>query len=138
MPGTYIPSEYLPILIALMAATAIVVGGLLFGSILRPRRPYPEKLLPYESGNPPVGEPRERFSIKFYVIAMLFVVFDVEAAFLYSWAVAYGNIGLYGFWGMVIFIVIIFIGYAYDWKIGALDWKDANEDKDKDKDTKEG
>lgn len=128
MPGAYIPSAYLPILITLMAATAFVAGGLLLGAIFKLRRPYSEKLLSYESGNPPVGEPRERFSIKFYVVAMLFVVFDVEAAFLYPWAVAFGNIGLYGFWGMVIFILIIFIGYAYDWKMGALDWKAVNKD----------
>jgi NADH-quinone oxidoreductase subunit A len=122
MPGTYMPSAYLPILMFLMVATAFGIGALLVGEIFRMKRPYHDKLMPYESGNPPVGEPRYRFSVKFYIIAMLFVVFDVEAIFLYPWAVTFDRIGLYAFVEMIIFIVILLIGYIYAWKKGAFIW----------------
>lgn len=122
MPGTFLPSTYLPILIFLMIATAFALGALLVGSIFRLKRPYAEKLMPYESGNLPVGEPRQRFSVKFYIIAMLFVVFDVEAVFLYPWAIVFDKIGLYAFIEMVIFIVILFVGYIYAWKKEAFVW----------------
>ena len=122
MPGTYLPSDYLPVLIFLMAATAFGIGALLIGELLRLKRPYSEKLMPYESGNLPVGEPRHRFSVKFYIIAMLFVIFDVEAVFLYPWAVVFDRIGLYAFIEMVIFIVILFVGYVYAWKKEAFKW----------------
>lgn len=105
-----------------MIATAFGLGALLVGSIFRLKRPYAEKLMPYESGNPPIGEPRQRFSIKFYIIAMLFVVFDVEAVFLYPWAIVFDKIGLYAFIEMVIFIVILFVGYIYAWKKEAFVW----------------
>ena len=78
--------------------------------------------MPYESGNIPVGEPRQRFSVKFYIIAMLFVVFDVEAVFLYPWAIVFDKIGLYAFIEMVIFIVILLVGYIYAWKKEAFTW----------------
>jgi NADH-quinone oxidoreductase subunit A len=81
-PGSYIPTDYLPIIALMMIAFAFGAGALLIGGLFRMRRPYREKLMPYESGNDPGGEPRARFSIKFYIIAMLFVVFDVEAVFL--------------------------------------------------------
>ncbi len=123
MPGTYIPINYLPILIILFVTTLIGLGPLLIGIIIRPKRPYPLKLSPYESGNPPIGEPRQRFSVRYYIIAMLFVVFDVEAVFLYPWAVAYGKLGLYGFIEMMIFIFILLVGYVYAWKKGALEWE---------------
>jgi NADH-quinone oxidoreductase subunit A len=103
-------------------ATLFGVGTLVVGSLFRPRRPYGEKLMPYESGNVPVGEPRQRFSISFYIIAMLFVVFDVEAVFLYPWAVVFDKIGLYAFVEMLIFIAILFVGYVYAWKKGAFTW----------------
>ena len=122
MPGTYLPSDYLPVLIFLMAATAFGMGALLIGELLRLKRPYSEKLMPYESGNLPVGEPRYRFSVKFYIIAMLFVIFDVEAIFLYPWAVVFDRIGLYAFIEMIIFIVILFVGYVYAWKKEAFKW----------------
>ena len=122
MPGTYLPLDYLSVLIFLMAATAFGMGALLIGELLRLKRPYSEKLMPYESGNLPVGEPRYRFSVKFYIIAMLFVVFDVEAVFLYPWAVVFDRIGLYAFIEMIIFIVILFVGYVYAWKKEAFKW----------------
>jgi NADH-quinone oxidoreductase subunit A len=122
MPGSYMPSAYLPVLIFLMVATAFGVGALVLGEIFRLKRPYSDKLMPYESGNPPVGEPRYRFSVKFYIIAMLFVVFDVEAIFLYPWAVVFDKIGLYAFLEMIVFIVILLVGYIYAWKKGAFIW----------------
>jgi NADH-quinone oxidoreductase subunit A len=122
MPGTFMPSEYLGVLIFLMVATAFSIGALVLGEFFRPRRPYAEKLMPYESGNLPVGEPHMRFSVKFYIIAMLFVVFDVEAVFLYPWAVVFDKIGLYAFVEMVIFIVILLVGYIYAWRKEAFVW----------------
>ncbi len=119
-PGEYIPTNYLPVLITIIAATLFGLGALIVGEFLRLRRPYRDKLEPYESGNPPVGDPGERFSIRFYVIAVLFVVFDVEAVFLYPWAVAFGQIGIVGFWAMMIFLLLIFLGFLYDWRRGAL------------------
>lgn len=123
MPGTYIPSNYFPILIFLFVAAFVGISVLILGLLLRPRRPYSIKLLPYESGNPPVGEPRYKFSVKFYLIAILFVVFDVEAVFLYPWAVAYSEIGLLGFIEMMVFIFILLTGYIYAWEKGAFKWE---------------
>lgn len=121
-PGNYIPTEYLPVLLLMIVASAIGAGALIFGGIFRLRRPYKEKLMPYESGNPPVGEPRERFSVKYYIIAMLFVIFDVEAVFLYPWAVVYDKIGLYALVEMMLFIAILVAGYIYAWKKQAFKW----------------
>lgn len=115
--------DYVPVVITMLAALAFGLGALIVGSLFRPRRPYREKLLPYESGNPPVGEPRYRFSVKFYVIAMLFVIFDVEAVFLYPWAIVFDKIGLYAFIEMMIFIFILVIGYIYAWRKEAFKWE---------------
>ncbi len=123
MPGSYVPTEYFPIAIVILIATLIGLGTLMAGMLVRPRRPYPRKLSPYESGNPPVSEPRYKFSIKFYIVAMLFVVFDVEAVFLYPWAVAYDKLGMFGFIEMMLFIFILLIGYIYVWKKGAFEWE---------------
>ncbi|UCH79629.1 MAG: NADH-quinone oxidoreductase subunit A [Nitrospiraceae bacterium] len=123
MPGSYIPTDYFPVAIVILIATLIGLGTLLLGLVVRPRRPYTQKLSPYESGNPPVGEPRTEFSVKFYIIAMLFVVFDVEAVFLYPWAVAYDKLGMFGFVEMMLFIFILLVGYVYVWKKGAFNWE---------------
>jgi len=122
MPGTYLPSDYLPILIFLIIATAFGLGALLIGEIFRMKRPYFEKLMPYESGITPTGEPQFRFSIRFYIIAMLFVVFDIEAVFIYPWAIVYDKIGIYAFIEMVIFILILLVGYIYAWRKEAFKW----------------
>ena len=116
-------SRYLPILILMIIAVAFGMGSLLFGMLLRPRRPYAEKLMPYESGNNPVGEPRAKFSVRFYILAMLFVVFDVEAIFIYPWAIDFNKLGLYAFVEMVLFIVILLVGYIYAWKKDAFIWE---------------
>ncbi|RJQ48880.1 MAG: NADH-quinone oxidoreductase subunit A [Nitrospiraceae bacterium] len=122
MPGTFIPSDYFPVIIIFSIALLIGLGAVVTGILVRPRRPYMQKLFPYESGNPPVGEPRYKFSVKFYIIAMMFVVFDVEAVFLYPWAVAYDKLGLYGFGEMMVFIFILLVGYVYVWKKGGFEW----------------
>ncbi len=115
-------SQYVPVLILMLIALGFGLGSLLVGMLVRPRRPYKEKLLPYESGNPPIGEPRARFSVKFYIVAMLFVVFDVEAIFLYPWAVTFDKLGGYAFVEMMLFIIILLVGYVYAWRKGAFDW----------------
>jgi NADH-quinone oxidoreductase subunit A len=123
MSEPFVPSDYFPVVIFFIFALLIGFGTLLLGVLLRPKRPYAQKLYPYESGNPPVGEPRYKFSVKFYIIAMLFVVFDVEAVFLYPWAVAYNKLGIFGFVEMMLFIFILLVGYIYVWKKGAFDWE---------------
>ncbi|MDO8283083.1 MAG: NADH-quinone oxidoreductase subunit A [Thermodesulfovibrionia bacterium] len=117
------PSHYLPVIVILVFSVLVGMGAMVAGLLVRPRRPYAQKLEPYESGNLPIGEPRLRFSVKFYIVAMLFVVFDVEAVFLYPWAVSYDNLGIFGFVEMMIFIFILLVGYAYAWKKGALNWE---------------
>ncbi|MHB8881476.1 MAG: NADH-quinone oxidoreductase subunit A [Thermodesulfovibrionales bacterium] len=117
------PTQYLPVLIFLVVATAFGLGTLVLGEFFRTRRrSYAEKLMPYESGNPPVGEPTIRFSVKFYIIAMLFVVFDVEAVFLYPWAIVFDKLGIYAFIEMIIFIAILLVGYIYAWRKEAFVW----------------
>jgi len=123
MPGSYVPTDYLPVLFIFLIAGAFGAVMLAVGGLFRLRRPYPEKLTPYESGIPPVGEPRQRFDVKFYVIAMLFVVFDVEAVFLYPWAVVYDRIGLYAVVEMFLFLAVLIVGYVYAWRRGAFDWE---------------
>ena len=123
IPGTYVPSLYFPVIAVFAVAFAVPLAPLLLGTLVRPRRSYREKLLPYESGNPPMGEPRYRFSVKFFIIAMLFVVFDVEVAFLYPWAVAFDDIGMLGFLEMMLFIYFLVIGFIYAWRKGAFEWR---------------
>ena len=122
MPGTYLPSEYLPVLIFIIIATAFGLGALVLGMIFRLKKPYFEKLMSYESGITPTGEHRYRFSIRFYIIAMLFVVFDVEAIFIYPWAIVFDKIGIYAFIEMMLFIVILLVGYVYAWRKEAFEW----------------
>jgi len=121
-PGNYVPIEYLPVLIMMTIATAFGIGTVLVGSLVRLRRPYKDKTIPYESGNLPIGEPGIRFRVSYYIVAMLFVIFDVEAVFLYPWAIVYNRIGLYALVEMLLFIAILLIGYAYAWKKGAFVW----------------
>lgn len=103
---------------------AVIMGGalLLLGTLVRPSRPNPKKERPYESGVPDVGPPEHRYTPRYYVVALLFVVFDIEAIFLFPWAVAFDALGLYGYVQAVIFIGILVFGLAYEWKKGALEW----------------
>jgi NADH-quinone oxidoreductase subunit A len=122
-PGEYLPSQYLPILIFFGIAGLFGMIGLLLGSIIRPRHPYREKLKAYESGMDPFGDARLPFPMRYYIIAMLFVIFDIETVYLYSWAVVFKDIGLVGLAEMVLFIAILLVGYIYAWKRGALEWE---------------
>ena len=98
------------------------VVGLAVGRLLRPSRPHGTKLMPYECGVDPEGDARERFSVRFYIIAILFVIFDVETIFLFPWAIIYHRLALFGFIEMTVFLGILIVGYFYVWKKGALEW----------------
>src|SRR5438094_4581488 len=116
-------SEYLPILILAGLSLVFAVGSLAVSSMLRPNRPNPVKLSPYECGNDPVRLPRgERFSVKFYVVAMLFIIFDIETIFLFPWAVTFRQLGLFGLGEMAVFIGLVFVAYVYIWRKGGFDW----------------
>jgi NADH-quinone oxidoreductase subunit A len=108
------------IMIALGAGFAAIAIGL--SSLLGPRKPSPEKLAPYECGMPPVGDARERQSVKFYLVAMIFLLFDIEVAFIYPWAMALRDLGWGGFMQVVLFMSLLLAGYVYVWRKGALDW----------------
>ena len=115
--------EYLPILMFLLIAIAFSGGTILISSLIVPRRSNRVKMSSYECGVEPVGDARARFSIKFYLVAVLFILFDIEAVFLYPWAVAFRQLGLYGLIEMILFIVILFVGYVYVLKKRALEWE---------------
>jgi NADH-quinone oxidoreductase subunit A len=112
------------IMIALGAGFALI--SVVLSSVLGPRKPSPEKLAPYECGMPPVGDARERQSVKFYLVAMIFLLFDIEVAFLYPWAMALRDLGWAGFVQIVLFMALLLFGYIYVWRKGALDWGNEN------------
>jgi NADH-quinone oxidoreductase subunit A len=126
MPDNYF-ARYLPLLIHFLLAGALATALVTLSWIIGYRRPTRAKLSPYECGMTPIGDARERFSVKFYMVAMLFILFDVEAVFLYPWAIilkdlkAYGQ-ALFGISEMFVYIGIVLVGYWYIWKKGALDW----------------
>jgi NADH-quinone oxidoreductase subunit A len=115
--------EYLPIMIFLVIAAAIA-GAMVVGSFLVARqKPDPEKLSPYECGFEAFDDARRRFDIRFYLVSILFIIFDLEVAFLFPWAISLGRIGAFGFWSMVAFLGVLTIGFIYEWKKGALEWE---------------
>ena len=116
-------ANWAPVLIFLILVTGFAVVSVIGSMIVGLRKPTPEKLTPYECGMQPVGTARERFSVKFYLVAMLFLLFDVEAVFLFPWAVVYRELDLFGFFEMLLFIAAIMAGYVYVWKKGALEWE---------------
>ena len=116
-------ADWTPILIFLILVTGFALVSVIGSLILGMRKPNPRKLSPYECGMQPVGNARERFSVKFYLVAMLFLLFDIEAVFLFPWAVVYRDLKLFGFFEMLLFIVIVLAGYLYVWKKGALEWE---------------
>ena len=122
MPGEFVPTNYLPIVVFI--AIVLAFGGvtLLLGKILRPSRIYKAKLTPYESGSIPFSDARAPFPLRYYIIAMIFVIFDIETVFLYPWAVVYKELKLFGLIEMVLFILVLLVGYFYAWKKGALEW----------------
>lgn len=114
---------YLPIMLLILIALAFGLGSVVFSSLIGQKKFSKVKMAPYECGCEPVGTARDRFPIKFYLIAMLFILFDIEAVFLYPWAVLYKKLGMFGLVEMGLFIVILFVGYIYVWKKGALEWE---------------
>ena len=114
--------DYFPILVHLIIVVAVALAILALSAWVGVHRPSREKLSPYECGIQPVGDARERFSVSFYLVGMLFILFDVEAVFLYPWAVVYKTLHWSGFTEMLIYIGILLAGYIYIWKKGALDW----------------
>ena len=113
---------FLPILIMIGLGAGFAGGSVLLSQFLGPRKPTPEKSAPYECGMPAVGDARERQSVKFYLVAMIFLLFDIEIAFLYPWAIAFRDLGLMGFVQLVTFFALLVTGYIYVWRKGAFDW----------------
>ena len=114
--------EYLSIIIFLLLALALSIGFIILNFIFAPSKPDPEKLSAYECGFEAFGDSRMEFDVRFYLVAILFIIFDLEIAFLFPWAISLGNLGSLGFWSMIIFLLILTIGFIYEWKKGALDW----------------
>jgi len=113
---------FLPILIMIGLGVGFSAGNVLLSQFLGPRKPSPEKSAPYECGMPAVGDARERQSVKFYLVAMIFLLFDIEIAFLYPWALAFRDLGMVGFFQVLTFFLLLVTGYIYVWRKGALDW----------------
>ena len=117
--------DYLPIVILLGISTVFVAASVAASTLIAPRHPTPAKLDAYECGIEPIRLPRnERYAVKFYVIAMLFIIFDIETIFLFPWAVSFRQLGLFGLIEMGVFILLVFVAYAYIWRSGGLDWQE--------------
>ena len=114
--------DYLPIIIFLFISLCLSVGFIILNFFFSPKNPDPEKLSAYECGFEPFGDSRMEFDIRFYLVAILFIIFDLEIAFLFPWAVSLGTLGSLGFWSMMFFLFVLTIGFIYEWKKGALDW----------------
>ncbi len=117
-----LPSNYLPVLIFFFIAVAFGSVTIIAGYLVRPKNTYDQKLAPYESGILPETDARQQFPLRYYLIAMLFVLFDIEVVFLYPWAVSFSKIGVFALVEMILFIAVLFVGYFYAWKKGALEW----------------
>jgi NADH-quinone oxidoreductase subunit A len=115
--------EYIPILVLLALALVVPIAMVGMASMACRRKRTPAKLMTFECGNDPVGSPRSRFSVQFFLVALLFIIFDVEVVFIFPWAVLFRKLGLYGFVEMAVFIFILVLGLFYVWKKGALEWE---------------
>jgi NADH-quinone oxidoreductase subunit A len=113
---------FLPILIMIGLGVGFAAGSVVLSQFVGPRKPTPEKMAPYECGMPAVGDARERQSVKFYLVAMIFLLFDIEVAFLYPWAIAFRDLGMTGFVQVLTFFALLVTGYVYVWRKGAFDW----------------
>ena len=114
--------EYLSIIIFLFVAFGLSVGFIVLNFLFSPKNPDPEKLSAYECGFEAFGDSRMKFDVRFYLVAILFIIFDLEIAFLFPWAISLGHLGALGFWSMMIFLFVLTVGFVYEWKKGALDW----------------
>jgi NADH-quinone oxidoreductase subunit A len=115
--------EYFPILVFLAIAGAVSTAMVMASVLVARQRPNKEKLSPYECGFDPFDDARIRFDVRYYLVAILFIIFDLEVAFLFPWAVSLGDIGMFGFWSMIVFLAVLTIGFIYEWKKGALEWE---------------
>jgi len=114
--------DYLSIIIFLFITLGLSVGFIVLNFLFSPKNPDPEKLSAYECGFEAFSDSRMEFDVRFYLVAILFIIFDLEIAFLFPWAISLGNLGPLGFWSMMVFLLILTIGFIYEWKKGALDW----------------
>ena len=115
--------DYLPIALFIILGTGLGLFLMLLPVALAPSNPDPEKLSAYECGFNAFDDARMKFDVRFYLVAILFIIFDLEVAFLFPWAVSLGEIGLFGFWSMVVFLGVLTVGFVYEWKKGALEWE---------------
>ncbi len=115
--------NYLPILLFIVVAAGVsvvmIMGSLLMGN----QKPDPEKLSAYECGFDAFADARNKFDVRFYLVCLLFIIFDLEIAFLFPWAISLGAIGIFGFWSMMVFLTVLTVGFIYEWKKGGLDWE---------------
>jgi len=114
--------DYLSIVIFIFIALGLSIGFIILNFLFSPKKPDPEKLSAYECGFEAFSDSRMEFDVRFYLVAILFIIFDLEIAFLFPWAISLGNIGTLGFWSMMIFLFVLTVGFVYEWKKGALDW----------------
>jgi NADH-quinone oxidoreductase subunit A len=126
-PGTEQPMnelllDYLPLVIFIAIALGITLALLLAPFLVAYKRPDPEKLSAYECGFNAFDDARMKFDVRFYLVAILFIIFDLEISFLFPWAVAFGDLGLYGFWSVMVFLGVLTVGFIYEWRKGALEW----------------
>jgi NADH-quinone oxidoreductase subunit A len=115
--------QYLPILIFIVIALSLGTVLLVLPFVLAPSKPDPEKLSAYECGFPAFADARMKFEVRYYLVSILFIIFDLEVAFLFPWAIALKSIGAFGFWSMVVFLGVLTVGFIYEWKKGALEWE---------------
>ncbi len=118
----YLLNEYLPILVFLGMASALAIILILAAAIVAVRNPDPEKVSAYECGFNAFDDARMKFDVRFYLVAILFIIFDLEVAFLFPWAVNFAHLSDVAFWGMILFLGVLTVGFAYEWKKGALEW----------------
>ena len=115
--------NYFPVLLFIAIAFVMGVLPLALGKLVGPNRPDEKKLSPYECGFEAFEDARMKFDVRFYLVAILFIIFDLEVAFLFPWAVALGKVGVFGFWSMIVFLGVLTVGFIYEWKKGALEWE---------------
>lgn len=116
-------SEYIPVLMMFLLAAGTAAGIIIATTLIGPKKKFDDKMEPFECGEHPIVSPKLRFSVKFYLVAIFFVIFDIEAVFLYPWAVLFKDLGIFGFVEMMIFIIILAVGLIYVWRRGALEWE---------------
>lgn len=115
--------QYLPIILFILIGIGVGIAPQVLGYILGPNRPYPAKNSPYECGFEAFEDARMKFDVRYYLVAILFILFDLEIAFLFPWAVSLKDIGALGFWSVMVFLAVLVVGFVYEWKKGALDWE---------------